>query len=79
MKINAVGNDVRDGLIVFTRLPVPGKTKIRLIPALGTEGAANLHCQLTEHAVARVGRFCRENSVIIVSYHLGISPKRLAR
>ncbi len=40
-------------LIVFTRYPEPGKTKTRLIPALGTEGAANLHRRMAEYAIAQ--------------------------
>lgn len=35
-------------LLIFTRYPVPGKTKTRLIPALGAEGAARLQKRLTE-------------------------------
>lgn len=42
---------VRKKLILFTRYPKPGKTKTRLIPALGAEGAANLQRQMTEYAV----------------------------
>jgi len=38
-------------LIIFTRYPEPGKTKTRLIGALGKEGAANLHRQLAEHTL----------------------------
>ena len=41
-------------LIMFTRYPEPGKTKTRLIPALGAEGAAHLHSQMTEHTVFQV-------------------------
>jgi hypothetical protein len=41
-------------LIIFTRYPEPGKTKTRLIPALGTEGAANLQRQMTEHTLSQV-------------------------
>lgn len=33
-------------LLIFTRYPEPGKTKTRLIPALGTHGAAQLHRQM---------------------------------
>ncbi len=40
-------------LIIFTRYPEPGKTKTRLIPALGAEGAANLQRKLTEETVAK--------------------------
>ncbi len=39
-------------LIVFTRFPEPGKTKTRLIPALGPEGAARLQRRMTEHILA---------------------------
>jgi len=38
-------------LIIFTRYPEPGKTKTRLIPALGAEGAANLQRQMTEQTI----------------------------
>jgi rSAM/selenodomain-associated transferase 2/rSAM/selenodomain-associated transferase 1 len=41
-------------LIVFTRYPEPGKTKTRLIPALGPEGAAHLQRQMTEHTLQQV-------------------------
>ncbi|MEB3159928.1 MAG: TIGR04282 family arsenosugar biosynthesis glycosyltransferase [Synechocystis sp.] len=38
-------------LLIFTRLPIPGQTKTRLIPALGQGGAALLQRRLTEHIV----------------------------
>lgn len=38
-------------LIVFTRKPVAGKTKTRLIPVLGKEGAARLHRKLLVHTL----------------------------
>ena len=41
-------------LIIFTRYPEPGKTKTRLIPVLGTIGAANLQRQMTEHTIFQV-------------------------
>lgn len=40
-------------LIVFTRYPEPGKTKTRLIPALGALGAATLHQQMTEYVLSQ--------------------------
>jgi rSAM/selenodomain-associated transferase 1 len=39
---------------LFTRWPTPGQAKTRLIPALGAEGAADLHRRLTERMVATV-------------------------
>lgn len=35
-------------LILFTRYPVAGEAKTRLIPAIGAEGAAEVHRRLTE-------------------------------
>jgi rSAM/selenodomain-associated transferase 2/rSAM/selenodomain-associated transferase 1 len=46
----------RKRLILFTRFPVAGKVKTRLIPALGSEGAAGLHRRL----VLRTLRTARE-------------------
>ncbi|GJQ27690.1 MAG: hypothetical protein HBSAPP02_27220 [Phycisphaerae bacterium] len=40
-----------DHLIVFTRYPQPGRTKTRLIPALGAEGAARLQRGLTKRTL----------------------------
>jgi uncharacterized protein len=38
-------------VIVFTRYPEPGKTKTRLIPRLGPDGAAGLQRYMTEHVI----------------------------
>lgn len=43
-----------NSLIIFTRYPEPGKTKTRLIPALGADGAANLQRKMTEQTVTKV-------------------------
>ncbi|WP_293265418.1 TIGR04282 family arsenosugar biosynthesis glycosyltransferase [Neptunomonas sp.] len=40
-------------LIIFAKAPVAGVAKTRLIPALGAEGAAQLHSRLVEHTVQR--------------------------
>lgn len=39
---------MKKNLLLFTRYPLAGHTKTRLIPALGREGAAQLQRQLTE-------------------------------
>ncbi len=44
-------------LIIFARYPVPGKTKTRLVPALGAARAAMLAKQFTEYVVARVQEY----------------------
>lgn len=43
-------------LILFGRYPVPGKTKTRLIPALGPLGAAELQRHLTERTLTTLTR-----------------------
>ncbi len=43
-----------DRLIIFTRYPQIGKTKTRMIPALGKDGAAKLQRRLTEHTLMNV-------------------------
>jgi uncharacterized protein len=41
----------RRRLVLFARFPVPGRTKTRLIPALGALGAVALHRRLVLHAL----------------------------
>ncbi|MCG6916020.1 MAG: TIGR04283 family arsenosugar biosynthesis glycosyltransferase [Deltaproteobacteria bacterium] len=50
-------------LILFTRYPEPGKTKTRLIPGLGPQGAADLQKRMTEHVMARTSSFISERRV----------------
>lgn len=38
---------------MFARAPVPGRTKTRLIPALGAAGATELHRALVRHALTQ--------------------------
>jgi len=53
-------------ILLFTRLPEPGKSKTRLIPALGAEGAAELQRSMTHlmsgtlRAVAKKRQVCTE-------------------
>jgi rSAM/selenodomain-associated transferase 1 len=50
-------------LIIFTRYPLPGTTKTRLIPALGAAGAADLQRQLTEHTLEQVTNLAADISI----------------
>jgi hypothetical protein len=45
-------------LCVFTRFPVPGETKTRLIPELGPQGAATLQREMTAHTMQTTRRAC---------------------
>ncbi len=44
-------------LILFTRYPEPGRTKTRLIPTLGAQGAAALQRRMSEAIVSRMAEF----------------------
>jgi uncharacterized protein len=46
----SIATDTR--IVVFARAPEPGKAKTRLIPLLGTAGAAALQHRLIEHALS---------------------------
>ena len=65
-------------LIVFTRYPEPGKTKTRMIPALGAEGAANLQRQLTEHTLKQVEKL-KSIRLISSEFHFTGGNKQLMR
>jgi len=58
-------------LIVFTRLPVPGRVKTRLIPALGPEGAATLHRAMTQHTLRWVRELQRLGGVAVEVHFTG--------
>lgn len=44
-------DSAKQRLIVFTRYPIPGRTKTRMIPALGAGGAAGLQREMTAYTV----------------------------
>ncbi|TAF11220.1 MAG: glycosyltransferase [Nostocales cyanobacterium] len=52
-------------LIIFTRYPEPGKTKTRLIPALGDTGAAHLQKQMTEHTISQVKKLQKTSAITV--------------
>ncbi len=65
----------RDGdlLIVFTRYPVPGKTKTRLIPALGEKGAAEMQRQMAEQTLC----YARQTGVPIDVWYTGTTEQEM--
>lgn len=48
-----------NSLIIFTRYPQLGKTKTRLIPAMGAENATNLQRLMTEKTISTVEQFSK--------------------
>ena len=58
-----MNKDRQARLILFTRYPEPGRTKTRLIPALGAQGAATLQRQMSEAIVAQMAAFAAQYPV----------------
>ncbi len=58
-------NIKHDQIIIFSRYPVPGKTKTRLIPDIGALNAADLHKRMTEKTL-------RTAKKLTVSHNLNI-------
>ncbi len=48
-------------ILIFTRFPVPGQVKTRLIPALGSIEAARVHRRMTEYALKTVRSIRRKS------------------
>lgn len=58
-----MNQDKQARLILFTRYPEPGRTKTRLIPALGAEGAASLQRRMSEAIVTQMAQFAAQYPV----------------
>ena len=64
-------------LIMFTRFPEPGRTKTRLMPELGPNGAAALHRALVERTLQTVRQASAVRDVILEIHHTGeVAPMR---
>lgn len=65
-------------IMIFTRYPEPGRTKTRLIPALGAEGAARLHCRMTEHILEEALALARRQTLLVSVHYEGGSRQRMS-
>jgi len=64
--------NIKRQLIVFTRFPVAGITKTRLISTLGADGAALLQRDMTEHLLKRLdGVHCRPEPEVEIRFDGG--------
>lgn len=61
----------KKALIIFTRYPEVGKTKTRLIPAIGAEKATDLHRKMTELSVKTANNLKAKLDVNIYVYFTG--------
>ena len=62
---------MNETLIIFSRYPEPGKTKTRMIPALGANGAANLQRRLSEYTLKQARNLRQFRDVEIAVYFAG--------
>lgn len=66
---------LRERLIIFTRYPEPGKSKTRMIPVLGVEGAADLQRRMTDHLVSKVKTWIEQRFLAVEIRFEGGSEK----
>lgn len=64
-------------LLLFTRYPEAGKTKTRLIPKLGAEGAAQLQKRLTERVVLQTNLLAQRLGIKTVVHYAGDSREMM--
>jgi rSAM/selenodomain-associated transferase 2/rSAM/selenodomain-associated transferase 1 len=67
----------RHALLVLTRYPEPGNAKTRLISALGSAGAADLHRQMTEHLLTEARKLLAVRPVSIRIHFEGGDRRRM--
>jgi uncharacterized protein len=73
----AINLDTRLALIIFTRYPTPGTVKTRLIPAVGADGAANLHRQMTENTLRQARELAAQLPISIAIHFDGDRPQQM--
>ena len=68
---------IRPRVIIFTRYPLPGSTKKRLIPALGSVAAAQLQKKMTLATIHMVRSASRIFGYDLVVYYTGGDKKKM--
>jgi uncharacterized protein len=66
-------------ILIFTRYPVPGKTKTRLIPKLGPVGAARLHRRLAEKIFSTAKSYAAGEKAEVIGCFDGADEKQIRR
>lgn len=62
---------VDERLAVFARFPEPGRAKTRLIPALGPEGAAQIHEEMVRHTLKSIDGLSARRHVSVEVWYAG--------
>ncbi|MCC0177239.1 TIGR04282 family arsenosugar biosynthesis glycosyltransferase [Waterburya agarophytonicola K14] len=63
-------------LIIYSRYPESGKTKTRMIPVLGKEGAAELQRKMSEHTL-NTARKLKSMRQVVIEVHFAGGNKQL--
>ncbi|MDT8272122.1 MAG: TIGR04283 family arsenosugar biosynthesis glycosyltransferase [Desulfomonilia bacterium] len=66
-------------LIIFTRYPVSGTTKTRLIPALGAQGAADLQREMTLRILAMARTLGLKHGILVEIHHEGGTQSQMEK
>jgi uncharacterized protein len=69
----------KDRLVLFSRYPVPGQAKTRLIPVLGAGPAADLQREMTEHTVRTARCLSAKTKALIELRFDGATPSQMRR
>ncbi len=69
----------RDRLIIFTRYPLPNRTKTRLIPSLGPLGAAELQRRMIEQTLKKARSLSSNKQIDIEIRYLGPNRRLMRR
>lgn len=70
-------NSSQEEIIIFSRYPRAGRVKTRLIPHLGSEGAAGLHACLTEQTLARARAAAAARPALLSLWYTGASAEKM--
>ena len=67
----------QEEIIIFSRYPRAGRVKTRLIPRLGSKGAAGLHAYLTEQTLARAREAAGLRPALLSLWYTGASRQQM--
>jgi uncharacterized protein len=69
----------KEAIIIFTRFPIPGQAKTRLIPHLGEDRAASLQRSMTEHTIAEALKAKTMRPMAVEIYYKGGNSKEIEK
>jgi len=79
VKITRMKTAARRAVILFTRFPVPGNVKTRLIGNLGAQGASDVHKQMTELILLQIQPAVQQLSAQMYIFFFGGSKEQMSQ